>query len=149
MAIQKEINWTHKGKEFDKIPNGAFGFVYIIEFGSGELYTGKKRFYQTKTMKPLKSGVNRVGGKFFNKIVNRKITKQESVTTENDWRTYEGSSKNTKHRNIKSKEILQVYTDSINLTYGELEWMIRLDVIRSEVYLNDNILGKFFRGKIK
>ena len=143
------MNWRYNGIDItDKTPT-YFGFVYLITYDDGMMYAGKKRFYQTKTMKPLKSGVNRVGGKFFNKIVNRKITKQESVTTENDWRTYEGSSKNTKHRNIKSKEILQVYTDSINLTYGELEWMIRLDVIRSEVYLNDNILGKFFRGKIK
>ena len=143
------MKWVYSGFE---VPNHApsnYGFVYLITYSDRRMYIGKKKFYQTKTMKPLKSGVNRVGGKFFNKIVNRKVTKFESVTTENDWRTYVGSSKNSKTLKVVKKEILQLYNDSINLTFGEIEWLVKSDVLRSDMYLNDNIAGKFFRGKIK
>lgn len=99
-------------------------------------------------MKPLLNGKQREGGTFFNKIINRRLTKMEKVISESDWRGYEGSGKFTKDLKIKKKEILQVYDDEINLTFGEVEWQVKLDVLRDDMYHNANILSKFFKGKI-
>ena len=63
------MEWVYKNKPVPNTVPQFFGFVYIIEYDTEELYVGKKRFFQTQTMKPLKSGENRVGGKFFNKII--------------------------------------------------------------------------------
>ena len=132
----------------DKKPT-FYGFVYLIEYTDSTMYVGQKKFYSKKTLTPLKSGVQREGGTFFNKIINHKVTKMEYVISESDWRTYNGSSKKTKSLKIKKKTILQVYEDSINLTLGEVEWIIRLDAIRNDMYHNENILGKFHRGRVK
>lgn len=142
------MNWIYAEKEVPSSKPTFYGFVYLIEFTDSSMYVGKKQFYSVVTKTPLKSGINREGGTFFNKIVNRKVTQLESVKSENNWRSYNGSSKKTKTLKIKKKTMLQVYPDKLNLTFGELEWMIKLDVLRNKMYHNDNILGKFYDGKI-
>ena len=143
-----KVEWIYQDRPVPKTKPKFFGFIYVIEYTDGTLYLGKRHFYQTKIMKPLKSGIQREGGEFFNKIINHKVTQMERVTTENSWREYEGSSKKTKHLTIKKKTMLQIYGNSLNLTYGELEYMIKLDVLRNDMYHNDNILGKFYQKKI-
>jgi hypothetical protein len=143
------ISWTYKGIDIAKRRPETYGFVYLNTYSDGTMYIGKKNFFSITTKKPLMNGTNRDGGKFFNKIVNHKVKQMEMVISENDWRDYNGSSKKTKALTLIKKEILQVYIDSINLTLGEYEWMIKLDVLRSDMYHNDNIGGKFFKGRIK
>ncbi len=64
------------------------------------------------------------------------------------WKGYKGSSKLTSKLTIAKKTILEVCCDKINLTYCEQKWLMRLDVLCDDTYLNQNIAGKFFDGKI-
>ena len=142
------MKWIYKNNEVPDSKPNFFGFVYLIEYTDNTFYIGKKSFYSMNTLKPLKSGEQRLNGTFFNKIVNHKVVQMESVRTESNWRNYIGSSKKTKHLRVRRKVMLQVYEDKLNLTFGELEWMIKCDVLRNKMYHNDNVAGKYFVGKI-
>ena len=143
-----KIKWLYKGKELPNRTPTSYGFIYVIEYTTGELYVGKRQFFSIKTMQPLKSGEQRDGGVFFNKIVNHKRVTLERVKVENSWREYIGSSKRGKGLKVKSKTILHICNDSLNLSYWETYYLFVLDVLRNDMYLNDNIGGKFFSPKI-
>ncbi len=121
-------------------PSTAWGFVYIINYTNGKSYIGKKQFWSV-TKKAF-------GKKKLAEITDRRAKKYEMVTKENNWRQYIGSSKETDGFTIASKEILEVCSDKINLTYCEVKWMIALEVLTKEKYVNSNILGKFFVSKV-
>ena len=45
-------HWLYEGKNFDTIPNGHFGFIYLItNTQSGRKYIGRKYFYSTRRIK--------------------------------------------------------------------------------------------------
>jgi len=72
-TTNEECFWTFAGNEVKEIPEGAYGFVYIItNLINGKRYIGKKFFYTSK-----RKQVNKV----------RKRYKVES-----DWREYWSSS---------------------------------------------------------
>ena len=69
-------HWKYKGKSFEVVPEGFFGFVYLITNTiNSKKYIGRKYFGTSRRVK--------VKGK-----TRRKIIRKES-----DWRTYAGSSK--------------------------------------------------------
>jgi len=143
------MEWLYNGEVVPAKAPQQYGYVYEIEYTTGELYIGKKNFASLLTKEPLKSGEQRPNGVFYNKRKNGKIVKLERVKSESNWRDgYVGSTKKGYALKVKKKTMLQIYTDSVNLTFGELEWMVKLNVLRSDIYLNDNILGKFYKGKI-
>ena len=163
------IKWKYQGGEVsDKAPRlNMFGFIYQINYTNGKHYIGKKQFHSETTQKVLKTGVPRENSK---RIVKRiKLTAEEldartpvqvktnvktkavefeMVIKENDWRKYVGSSKDTKGFKVGSKVILEICYDKINLTYCEIKWMVRKDVLVDDDFVNSNILGKFFAGRI-
>ena len=144
-----KVDWEFKGEVMNDVPENAYGFIYMINYNDGTYYIGKKNFYSNRTMNPLANGKNRDNGSFFQKIINRKRTTLESVKSESKWREYNGSSENIVGLEIVSKQVLKICYDAINLTYGELEWLVKLDVLIDDKNRNGNIIGKFFRGKIK
>ena len=70
----------------------------------------------------------------------------KQVQKESDWKTYYGSHSFIKEANIGDLErkILQVAFNKKELTYLECKWQFVLEVLETNKYLNDNILGKFF-----
>ena len=69
-------HWKYKGKYLRDVPEGFFGFVYLITNTiNGRKYIGRKYFGTSRRVK--------VKGK-----TRRKIVRKES-----DWRSYVGSSK--------------------------------------------------------
>ena len=163
------VTWEYMGKEIsDKPPKlNMFGFIYQINYTNKKSYIGKKQFHSETTQKVLKTGIPRENSQRVTKRikmtaaelaertpaqvaknVKNKMVEFEMVIKENDWRKYNGSSKEVKGFKIESKVILEICYDKINLTYAEIKWMMRKDVLVDDDYVNSNILGKFYSPKI-
>ena len=130
--------WNHKDnliKNLEDIPKDVFGFIYEVHhIPTGKRYIGKKQLMSNRTLPPLKGQKRK-----------RKVVK------ESDWKTYYGSQKEIKELVKESKqeefrrEILQFCFTKKQLTYYELKWQFAKGVLESDEYLNDNLLGKFFK----
>ena len=136
-------------KSIDDMPKGTYGFVYRIRFVDGTQYIGKKNIYSTRTLKARKDGKPHEGtidcvwkntGKGYRQ-------KFDIVQIESDWKTYYGSSKQCKIRVPDSREILTYAYNKYQLTYYEAEALFFHQVLEDETYLNDNILGSFYRSE--
>ena len=131
------IQWLWEGNHIkdEEIPESAVGFIYMIEhIPTGKYYIGKKNLKAKRTLPPLKG-----------KKRKRKVIK------ESDWRKYMSSNQwikeevsNGGEENFK-KKILQFCYSAKSLTYYELYWQFKYNVLADENSLNDNLLGKFFR----
>lgn len=139
-------NWRYMGKDVTDIsqlnkPN-LMGFVYEITTESGKFYIGKKNVYSTRKKK--------LGKKELALLTDKRLKKYKVVVQESDWKTYIGSNKELladikNGEKIKSREILHVCATLKELTYFETKHLFCNDVLLSDNYFNDNILGKFFR----
>ena len=131
------IQWLWEGNHIKdaEVPESAVGFIYMIEhIPTGKYYIGKKNLKAKRTLPPLKG-----------KKRKRKVIK------ESDWRKYMSSNQwikeevsNGGEENFK-KKILQFCYSAKSLTYYELYWQFKYNVLADENSLNDNLLGKFFR----
>ena len=136
-------------KSIDDMPKGAYGFIYRIRFVDGTQYIGKKNIYSTRTVKARQDGkphpntidnIWRNTGKGYRQ-------KFDVVKVESDWKTYCGSSKQCKIRVPDYREILDYAYNKYQLTYREAEALFFHQVLEDESYLNDNILGSFYRSE--
>lgn len=133
--------WIHKNKPIDSIedmPKDAIGFVYeITNKEDGTKYIGKKILTSHRTLPPLKG-----------KKRKRKVIK------ESNWKTYYGSNDVIKDlvksgkSDIFDREILEYAYSKVQLTYLETKYQFLREVLERDEYLNINILGKFFKGKV-
>ena len=76
------------------------------------------------------------------------------VRKESDWKSYTGSKKYAEYKDFIDKGyfmkfILDIGKDKKHLTYLELKALINNNVLEDDDFLNDNILGKFFKKDIK
>jgi hypothetical protein len=130
--------WLYKGEvieSIEKMPKNTFGFIYeAIYLLTNEKYLGKKVLYFNRTLPPLKG-----------------TKRKRKVVKESDWLTYYGS-----HSKIKqllsegkqenfSRKILEFAFNKKHLTYLETKYQFCNNVLENTEYINDNILGKFFR----
>lgn len=147
MRTKKEVGkpWLYKDREIvdlQQFPEKCYGFVYLITCTTGERYIGKKalRSYHTSYERKLNEKTGRM-----NKV--KVIT-----STESNWKDYYGSSveikKLVKEQGKKAftREIIKLCSSKKSLTYWELAEQCKADVLNEKLnYLNDNILGKFYR----
>ena len=142
-------NWLYKDKRMeslDDFPEGTYGFIYItIHEPSGKSYLGKKVLYHNVKKKLTKKELAEQTGR------GRKPT---TITTqkESDWKTYYGSAKpileliKQGKQNDFTRKILHLVNNKKLLTYYECKYLFKLGVLETpEDWINDNILGKFFR----
>jgi hypothetical protein len=130
--------WLYNGEVIESIeqmPQNTFGFIYQATYlPTNEKYLGKKVLFFNRTLPPLKG-----------------MKRKRKVVKESDWQTYYGS-----HEKIKSllkenkqddfqREILEFAFNKKHLTYLETKYLFCNNVLENEEYINDNILGKFFR----
>lgn len=125
--------WLYKDKEIEditQIPENVFGFVYmIINNDTTEYYIGRKNLYSERTLPPLKGQKRK-----------RKVTK------ESNWVSYKSSNPVVKTWDNTYREIIEfVYTKKM-LTVREMQAILCLQGLEDPKCLNDNILGKVFRG---
>ena len=142
-------NWLYKDKKMECLedfPKETYGFIYItIHEPSGKSYLGKKVLYHNVKKKLTKKELAEQTGR------GRKPT---TITTqkESDWKTYYGSAKpilelikQGKQKDF-SRKILCMVNNKKLLTYYECKYLFQLGVLEnSDEWINDNILGKFFR----
>lgn len=122
-------NWTYHGDTFE--PGEEYleqfvGFVYLItELDTGKMYVGKKNFWSTRRLPPLK-------GKKRKRVVRK----------QSDWREYYGSNETLKTLveekggDKYKREILKLCTSKGDLSYEELLEQVRRDVLRDDKYYN-------------
>jgi hypothetical protein len=132
----------------DKMPKNVIGFIYRIRFVDGTQYIGKKNIYSTRTVMARKNGKPRdnVIDNIWKNTGKGYRQKYEVLQIESNWKSYCGSSKECANRVPIEREILDYAYNKYQLTYKETEALFFYQVLEDETYLNDNILGKFFRG---
>jgi hypothetical protein len=136
--------WYFLDKQIDEIsdlPEGAFGFIYqTTHIPTGKKYIGKKSLMYNRKKKLTKKELLEYAGKKGRTPTHIRVQK------ESDWKTYYGSHSFIKESNKEDLErkILQLAFNKKELTYLECKWQFVLEVLETNKYLNDNILGKFF-----
>ncbi len=134
------MSWNFNGIKVteENTPEGAIGFVYkIIHIPTGKFYIGKKSLSQTRRLKPLKGKVR--------KRVVRKASDWETYYSSNEWikkEVKEGRAGDFE------REIIQFCFSKKSLTYWEVWWQFKLDVLADSQSINENLMGKFFRKDI-
>ena len=142
------MKWWYNGKEFkdEDVPEGAVGFIYAIKITIDErpkMYIGKKNFYSNRKVKK--------GKKELAAMKDKRGSKYKLVRKLN-YEKYHSSNKQIKEA-VKNgtpckKYILRICFSKMELTYQETRYLFKLDVLLDDKYLNDNILGRFYRSKL-
>lgn len=140
------MSWTHKGKIFtpEMIPENAIGFIYhmsgIIN-GKSVAYIGKKNFHSNTKKKLGKKKLPT--DKRLKKYVRVSKLAYENYYSSNDVLI----DAHKKGITIK-REILHICYSKKDLTYQEVKYQFAYNVLESDMYLNGNILGRFYKQKI-
>jgi hypothetical protein len=147
------MSWYLGDKEVteDLIPEESVGFVYkITHIPSGKFYIGKKSL---ESVRNVKIGVRElkklkeerkaagIGGRAPLKKKVRKSSDWEKYYSSNEW--INEQVKEGKQEEFK-REIIQFCNSKKSLSYYEVYWMFKYDVLSDENSLNGNILGKFY-----
>lgn len=141
------MSWIYRGVEFtdDMIPMGAVGFIYVMSAiidGKSVAYIGKKNFYANRKVK--------LGKKALSALEDKRLKKYKQVS-KLDYHKYYSSNdvlKAAHKAGVKiQREILRICYSATELTYQEAKHLFCNDVLDNELYLNSNILGKFYKTK--
>ena len=140
-------NWIYEGKDFTEfnIPDGSIGFIYIMTAiidGKSVAYIGKKNFF---------ANIKRPLGKKALAMSTDKRLKKYTRELKPDFMKYYSSNKTLKEAHkagvpIK-REILRICYSQMELTYQEAKALFVEEVLENDMYLNQNILGKFYKTK--
>jgi hypothetical protein len=141
--------WKYNKEEFteDMIPEGAFGFIYIMKAvidGKKVFYIGKKQFFNNVK---VKLGKKEMAERTDKRTKDYKRVKRQSY--KNYFSSNDVLIQANKDGIHIDRYILKICYSKKELTYEEVRYLFKLDVLESENYLNSNILGKFYRGKLK
>ncbi len=141
--------WLYQNKQIQSIedfPEETFGYVYrITNLETGKYYIGRKQL-QSKINKKL-------GKKEIAALPTQRgrAPSKKLIISESNWKEYWGSCKpllqdvkNLGEDKFK-REILMLCKTKKLLTYWELAYQIKQDVLTDASSYNDNILAKFHR----
>ncbi len=131
----------------DMIPEGAVGFVYIMNYlaDDGQMYSyiGKKNFFSKRKKK--------FGKKKLAAMTDKRAKKYE-IVIKLDYENYFSSNKELKQAYKETKlihrTILKICFSKSELTYQETKFQFKHEVLENDYYLNGNILGRFYKGNI-
>ena len=148
--------WTYNGQiitEIDDMPEGTYGFIYkVIHTPSQKKYIGKKVLYFERNKRIGKRALQALREERAKKGIKGRVPLKQKVITESDWKDYYGSHLEIKRLLEKDgpmafqKQILSYVKSKKELTYYECKELFINEVLeRDNQYINDNILGKFFR----
>ena len=118
------------------------GYVYITShIPTGRQYIGKKSFFHNTTKKLGKKELAELP------VTRGKKPTKKVVTKESDWKTYYGSATEIKFSKPEDmmRHVLKLCRTKKELTYYETKYLFQHNVLEDDRYINDNILGKFYR----
>jgi len=133
--------WLLDGKPFEEedIPEGKIGFVYLItNLVDNRKYIGRKIFYSTKRLPPLK-------GK----------TRKRKKITGSDWQNYYGSSDEMKELILTigkvsfRREILHLCGSKSELSYLETKEILVRDALIKDEYINKWLTAQINGNNLK
>lgn len=139
------MSWTYKGIVFEdtNIPDNAVGFVYQMSAvikGKSVSYIGKKNFFSNTKKKLAKKAIS-----------TDKRLKKYKVVTKSAYQNYYSSNDVLKqaHKDgvVIQRYILKICYSKTELTYQEVKHQFLAEVLESDLYLNGNILGRFYKQK--
>ena len=139
------MSWIYNGKVFEDkdIPEGAIGFVYqmsAIINNKSVSYIGKKNFLSNTKKKLSKKNIS-----------TDKRLKKYKVVSKAAYQNYYSSNDVLKqaHKDgvIIQRYILKICFSKTQLTYQEVKHQFLAEVLESDIYLNGNILGRFYKQK--
>ena len=151
--------WTYQGRILNDIsdfPTSTHGFIYeVFHKPSGLKYLGKKVLFFERNKKLGKKALEALKEERKAKGIGGRTPLKQKVITESDWKDYYGSHPKIKQLVKDSKDlkkdferkILDIVPNKKLLTYYECKHLFINDVLEtySHQYINDNILGKFYR----
>jgi len=139
------MSWLYNGKVFcqEGIPHGAVGFIYsmtAIINGTSVAYIGKKNFYANVKTKLSKKAMP----------TDKRLKKYKRVT-KTSYQEYYSSNDVLKkaHKDGVTirREILMICFSKTELTYQEVKHQFKYEVLEHDIYLNGNILGRFYKQR--
>lgn len=126
------MKWQYNGSDFDEVPKGMEGFVYLItNLVNNKKYIGKKHFWTRQK--------------------NKKTGRRK--TEESDWKDYFSSSDELK-ADVKVlgkdkflREILYLCPHKKSMSYYETYEQFIRNVLMNEEYYNTNIGGTYYMSE--
>ena len=122
--------WYYNNELYDEAPKKYMGFVYLItDLTTNRKYIGKKLFWNTRKLKPLK-------GK----------TRRRTQVVESNWKNYYGSNEELQqlvensHAERFEREILHLCEKKGIMSYLEAREQFDRNVLLSDEYYN-NFIG--------
>lgn len=123
------MTWLYEGNPYTVAPEQHMGFIYLItNLSTNQRYIGKKLFWSTKKLPPLKG---------------RKNKRHKRVET--DWQDYWSSSERVKrdvelHGKDNFRRDIVMFCDNKNqLAYHETRLQFQFGVLVSDDWYNDYI----------
>jgi len=152
-------SWTFQGRIFNDIsdfPKDTYGFIYeVTHKPTGQKYIGKKVLFFERNKRLGKKALEELRLERKAQGIGGRVPLKQKVVTESDWKDYYGSHPTIKKlvneskdlREDFEKKILDLVPNKKLLTYYECKHLFINDVLEtySHQYINDNILGKFYR----
>lgn len=148
------MDWSYENITVteDTIPDGAVGFVYkITHIPTNKFYIGKKALASVRRVKLGKKELQLI--KDARKLEKKggRLPSKKTVRKDSGWVDYY-SSNTTIQEMVKDGKADEFQRDIIRfcfskkaLTYWELYYMFKYDVLANENSFNDNIEGRYFR----
>jgi hypothetical protein len=148
--------WTYKNKEVKSIedmPKDTYGFIYeTTHKPTSQKYLGKKVLYFERNKRLGKRAIEALREERKAKGIGGRVPLKQKVITESDWKDYYGSHKDIL-KLVKEgspmdfeRRILHYVQNKKQLTYFECKYLFINEVLENRSnYINDNILGKFYR----
>jgi len=148
--------WLYNTKlvtEISDMPVNTYGFIYeVLHIPTGKKYIGKKVLYFERNKRLGKKELEELRLERKENGIGGRTPLKKKIITESDWKTYYGS-----HLDIKKilkedgpesfkRTILEYVPNKKLLTYYECKYLFIKEVLENrDNYINDNILGKFYR----
>ena len=148
--------WWYEGKiitDISDMPENTYGFIYeVLHKPTDRKYLGKKVLFFERNVRIGKRETEALKEERKAKGIGGRVPAKKKVIKESDWKEYYGSHKDIVKLIKEGKQfeferkILTFVPNKKLLTYYECKYLFIKEVLEERNnYINDNILGKFYK----